>query len=574
MTYPNGSVVDYLYDAQGRMVDMGVTQEGQRRKVAYDVLYHPWGGPARWRSMADRMVVRTQNQNGQPGIVQAQDAAEVPIAGISLGYEFDAVGNLKRLRDGNQADPPARIYGYDPLNRLTEAKDASDVVWQSYSYDKTGNRQSAGWRDVVAQEDCTGAPPGGPCTPLPPTTQWSKDAYTYHPGTHRLFTRTGRERSYDGAGNLVLDAPMGAAPIDPPPGGGGTESAAYEGTMQLMEEEGGEESPPPGAVSRTYSYSAANRMSGTSLGGEFLMGYRYNGRGERVYRQGTDRTVHTVFDDAGRWIGDYDANGAIVQQAIWLGDLPVGLLARDGGVTRLFHVEADALGSPRTVIDPTRGATGTVVWRWDLAGEAFGNDKPDEDPDGDNIAFVLDMRYPGQQYDSASGLNYNYFRDYEAATGRYVESDPIGLAGGISTYGYVSGNSLIFVDPSGLQSCAHPVNATACAAVATEMGGGTAATGAAGAGAASAGTAGTSTAVAGAELSGWSRLVNDLRGLGSAFVALYDEICDDNEVDCTKANRECIQECSYLIGTQGRMGQSSRFLKCKAECLIRKGCNA
>ncbi len=450
MTYPDGSVVDYLYDAQGRMVDMGVTLEGQRRKVAYDVLYHPWGGPARWRSMADRMVVRTQNQNGQPGIVQAQDAAEVPIAGISLGYEFDAVGNLKRLRDGNQADPPARIYGYDPLNRLTEAKDASDVVWQSYNYDKTGNRQTAGWRELVAQEDCTGAPPGGPCTPLPPAAQWSTDAYTYHPGTHRLFSRTGRERSYDSAGNLTLDSPMGAAPIDPPPGGGGTESAAYEGTMQAMEEGG--ETPPPGAVSRTYSYSAANRMSGTSLGGEFLMGYRYNGRGERVYRQGADRTVHTVFDDAGRWIGDYDANGAIVQQAIWLGDLPVGLLTKDGGVTRLFHIEADALGSPRIVINPTRGARGTVVWRWDLAGEAFGNDKPTEDPDGDDIAFVLDMRYPGQQYDSASGLNYNYFRDYEAAMGRYSQSDPIGLEGDISTYGYVGGNPMIAVDPMGLQS--------------------------------------------------------------------------------------------------------------------------
>ncbi|MES2672551.1 MAG: RHS repeat-associated core domain-containing protein [Pseudomonadota bacterium] len=381
----------------------------------------------------------------------------MPITGISLGYEFDAVGNLKRLRDGNKADPPARIYGYDPLNRLTEAKDASDVVWQSYNYDRTGNRQNAGWRELVAQEDCTGAPPGGPCTPLPPAAQWSTDAYTYHPGTHRLFSRTGRERSYDSAGNLTLDAPTGAAPIDPPPGGGGTESAAYEGTMQAMEEEGGEEPLPPGAVSRTYSYNAANRMSGTSLGGEHLMSYRHNGRGERVYRQSADRTVHTVFDDAGRWIGDYDANGAIVQQAIWLGDpgsspgqaLPVGLLAKDGGVTRLFHIEADALGSPRVVIDPTRGARGTVVWRWDLAGEAFGNDKPNEDPDGDDVAFVLDMRFPGQQYDSAAGLNYNYFRDYEVAMGRYVQSDPIGLKGGISTFQYAAGAPTLNVDTNG-----------------------------------------------------------------------------------------------------------------------------
>jgi RHS repeat-associated protein len=102
------------------------------------------------------------------------------------------------------------------------------------------------------------------------------------------------------------------------------------------------------------------------------------------------------------------------------------------------------------VIDPTRGASGTVVWRWELPGEAFGNDRPNEDPDGDGIAFVFDLRYPGQQYDSATGFNYNYFRDYDPGVGRYVQSDPIGLAGGISTYGYVSGNPMTGIDPMGL----------------------------------------------------------------------------------------------------------------------------
>jgi RHS repeat-associated protein len=102
------------------------------------------------------------------------------------------------------------------------------------------------------------------------------------------------------------------------------------------------------------------------------------------------------------------------------------------------------------VIDPIRSARGTVVWRWELSGEAFGNDKPIEDPDGDNVLFVLDMRYPGQQYDSASGFNYNYFRDYDPSVGRYVQSDPIGLGGGISTYGYVGGNPMFGIDPLGL----------------------------------------------------------------------------------------------------------------------------
>jgi RHS repeat-associated protein len=110
-------------------------------------------------------------------------------------------------------------------------------------------------------------------------------------------------------------------------------------------------------------------------------------------------------------------------------------------------VQADALGTPRAVIDPVRNL---AVWQWDVAGEAFGDSAPNEDPDGDGIAFVLDMRFPGQRYDSATGLSYNYMRDYDPGIGRYVQSDPIGLAGGSNTFGYVGGNPLRRVDPKGL----------------------------------------------------------------------------------------------------------------------------
>jgi RHS repeat-associated protein len=106
----------------------------------------------------------------------------------------------------------------------------------------------------------------------------------------------------------------------------------------------------------------------------------------------------------------------------------------------ILTIQTDHLDTPRQLTDNTK----KVVWNW--AYSAFGENQPT------NINnTVFNLRYPGQYYDAESKLHYNINRYYDPATGRYTQSDPIGLAGGINTYTYVGGNSIRWIDPWGLE---------------------------------------------------------------------------------------------------------------------------
>ena len=102
------------------------------------------------------------------------------------------------------------------------------------------------------------------------------------------------------------------------------------------------------------------------------------------------------------------------------------------------------MNTPRAISD----STNKVIWRWDS--DPFGATAANEDPDGDGVKFTYNLRFPGQYYDRETGLHYNYFRDYSPSIGRYVQSDPIGLKGGVNTYTYVKGSPLDLSDPTGL----------------------------------------------------------------------------------------------------------------------------
>ncbi len=203
--------------------------------------------------------------------------------------------------------------------------------------------------------------------------------------------------------------------------------------------------------SKTFIYNDANRMNAVRQGDAVLESYGYNHRGERVLRTPAGGAAQiTLYDEARQWLGNYSATGQAQQQAIWLDNFPVALINVPAtGVPALAYVQPDHLGTPRVVIDPVRNV---AIWGWSNKSEVFGNQIPSADPDGDGVAFELALRFPGQQATSASRLFYNYQREYDPSVGRYSQSDPIGLDGGISTFSYAESNPLSYVDPLGEMS--------------------------------------------------------------------------------------------------------------------------
>jgi RHS repeat-associated protein len=143
--------------------------------------------------------------------------------------------------------------------------------------------------------------------------------------------------------------------------------------------------------------------------------------------------THYLYDPAGRLLGEYDEAGQAEREYVYLEGMPLALMAPNG----IYYYHTDHLGTPESLTDQDQA----IVWQ------------AHHDPFGragvTTQAVVNILRFPGQYFDAETGLHYNYFRDYDPATGRYIESDPIGLAGGINTYTYVGSNPLTRIDPTG-----------------------------------------------------------------------------------------------------------------------------
>jgi len=104
-------------------------------------------------------------------------------------------------------------------------------------------------------------------------------------------------------------------------------------------------------------------------------------------------------------------------------------------------IHNDHLATPQKMTD----AAGTVVWTADY--------KPFGEATVTVSTITNNLRFPGQYYNAETGLNYNYYRDYNPSIGRYIESDPMGILEGTNhLFVYARNNSIRFKDPLGLDT--------------------------------------------------------------------------------------------------------------------------
>jgi RHS repeat-associated protein len=278
-------------------------------------------------------------------------------------------------------------FSYDNLNRLTS--DTVGTTSTSYVYDATGNRKS------------------------------------------KTIGGTTYTNTVDAASNKLTQIQDV----------GGTANVQYDAAGHMTSD---------GA--NTYTYNDLGRMS-TATAPSGAVVFAYNGLNQRVSKSGTavaGGAAYFVYHHEGSLLGEYDANGAPVYETVYFGGTPVGVMKQTGTAganniaVTLYNVDVDQIDTPRVITKQDH----TIVWRWDTA-EAFGGTAPNQDPSGLG-AFVFNQRFPGQVADAETGLFQNWNREYNARQGRYIESDPIGLDGGINTYSYVSGDPLTGTDSLGL----------------------------------------------------------------------------------------------------------------------------
>ncbi|MEN5062294.1 RHS repeat-associated core domain-containing protein [Luteimonas sp. TWI1416] len=316
--------------------------------------------------------------------------------------EYDLDGRLTITHDHGWL---GHTYGYNALDEVTSIQNWSRTQYnQNFGYDPLSRLTSI--TSPIGNQSFTFDANGNRTYH-----QWlSNESYTTQPGSNRLLS-SDHQFTYDGRGNRRTKSWNGS-----------TSTYHYDGFNRLS------------SVSRDVGVTDTNPNYVTTTYPGGTTTYAINALGQRTAKSGPLGSTRFVYGGQNTLMSEV-TSGQWTDH-IWMGSEPIGFVR--GG--QLYFTHADRLGRPEIVTD-TSGRH-----RWYAANYAYDRAVLDSTIGDYNLGF------PGQYYDAETGFWYNGFRDYDGRTGTYLQSDPIGLAGGLNTYSYVGGNPVNVVDPLGLWS--------------------------------------------------------------------------------------------------------------------------
>jgi RHS repeat-associated protein len=438
-----GAVANYTYDALDR-VTATAYPAGAAENVAYTYDQAVGGfGIGRLISVTDAAgtLTRTYDERGNvlsESRIRGTGASAVTLltkyaydgssriasiaypSGTAVAYARDSMGRITSMtaeaRGGAQPAPVVSKIAYQPFGqpnaltfgngvaemrsfdldyRMTALADAGKAAIQglTYAYDAANNVRSI--VDAV--------------------TSGNSQSLGYD-ALDRLTSATGGYGSlgytYDSNGNRLTDTRGGVA--------AGT-LADLDGLNSIT-----------GLV-----YNQAGRLATTNAGTKQITQYTYDAFGHRLVRLGSiTGTTFFQYDQDGHLLEETDSQGGAQVDYIYLKGRPVATFQPSDG--KLYFLHDDRLGTPEIATDAAQAVAWTTIY------QPFGQTS------GLPSLIVQDLRLPGQENDLDTGLYHNGFRDYTPGWGRYVQSDPIGLGGGMNTYRYGEGNPLKYTDRSGL----------------------------------------------------------------------------------------------------------------------------
>ncbi|PAU77009.1 hypothetical protein CK501_15685 [Halovibrio salipaludis] len=207
-----------------------------------------------------------------------------------------------------------------------------------------------------------------------------------------------------------------------------------------------------GAVTE-YEYDARNRLTGAEHypdGADspaWTADYAYDTANRRIAKTVTgeiERNVEYLWS-GNRLLAEYHDGASTPTRRYRYTDTGFAPLSYSEGGTH-YSVHSDYLDTPKALVN----SNGTTVWNTVLS--PYGQSTANQDVDGDGQQVAFNLRFPGQYHDRETGLYYNRNRTYDPATGRYIQSDPIGVTGGLNTYAYAANNPTTFTDSRGKRS--------------------------------------------------------------------------------------------------------------------------